>query len=108
MSRKRRFLSGVALVLAGAAAPAPAFAANQVQSPEIAPALGGVSGALPYAVHPLEALRLDPMANSSADPLDNGVAVQPDNGVPEVSSLPVTSPLSNGGGVGSLLGGLGN
>ncbi|SEL42751.1 hypothetical protein [Streptacidiphilus jiangxiensis] len=65
------------------------------------PALAGLTGAVPSVVRPAKDFRLDPLANSAADPLNNGVALKPDHGAP-VSTAPVTSGLSNGGGLGSL------
>ncbi|RAG87098.1 hypothetical protein DN069_03005 [Streptacidiphilus pinicola] len=67
----------------------------------VSPALAGLTGAVPDVVRPAKDFRLDPLANSAADPLNNGVALKPDQGGP-VSTQPVTSGLSNGGGLGSL------
>lgn len=63
--------------------------------------LTGLTTAVPYVVRPAKDFRLDPLANSAADPLNNGVALKPDQGGP-VSTQPVTSGLSNGGGLTSL------
>ncbi|MEY9874116.1 hypothetical protein ABH931_003610 [Streptacidiphilus sp. MAP12-33] len=65
------------------------------------PAVSGLTAAVPNVVRPAKDFRLDPLANSAADPLNNGVALKPDHGGP-VSTTPVTSGLSNGGGLGNL------
>ncbi|TWE17982.1 hypothetical protein [Kitasatospora atroaurantiaca] len=75
---------------------------THLQSTDVGPALGGVTGALGYSVTPVKTLRLDPFAQSSADVLNNGVAVEPDNGLKPVTTGMLTAPLSNGGGVKDL------
>ncbi|WP_037574885.1 hypothetical protein [Phaeacidiphilus oryzae] len=65
--------------------------------------LAGLSGATKHVIGPLKDLRLDPWAQSSADPLNNGVSLVPDSpGAGPVSTTPLTSPLSGGGGLSSL------
>jgi hypothetical protein len=105
-------LGTLVLTMAGLATASPADAAttsaNQqpsaaLQPPAVAPAVAGLTGAVPYVVHPAKTFSLDPLANSAADPLNNGVALQPDSPhAAPVSTLPVTSPLSSGGGLSSL------
>ncbi|MEZ0070663.1 hypothetical protein ABIA32_006716 [Streptacidiphilus sp. MAP12-20] len=100
------------LTVAGIAAASPASATTTtaeqrpgaaLQPPAVAPAVAGLTGAVPYVVRPAKDFRLDPLANSAADPLNNGVALQPDSPhAAPVSTLPVTSPLSGGGGLSSL------
>ncbi|AXI78948.1 hypothetical protein [Peterkaempfera bronchialis] len=111
---------GRALAAAGAAvigalgAQAPASAAEArpakpAQAPEAAlrpvdtaAAFGTLGSTAGTALRPVTDLRLDPWANSSADPLTNGVAVQPKtpNGhTGQLSTLPLTAPLSGGGGL---------
>ncbi|WP_052434957.1 hypothetical protein [Streptacidiphilus melanogenes] len=84
---------------AGAASGAQPKAALQPLA--VSPAVAGLTAAVPNVVRPAKDFRLDPLANSAADPLNNGVAVKPDQGGP-VSTQPVTSGLSNGGGLTSL------
>ncbi len=108
--------SGAGLAVLGAAMLLGAGTAHadplpRLQQTDVAPALGGLTGALGYGVAPVKDLRLDPFAQSSADVLNNGVAVQPENsGLAPVATTAVTGPLSNGGGakdlpaVGPLLG----
>ncbi|WP_042374474.1 hypothetical protein [Streptacidiphilus neutrinimicus] len=67
----------------------------------VGPTVTGLTTAVPNVVRPAKDFRLDPLANSAADPLNNGVALKPDQGGP-VSTQPVTSGLSNGGGLSSL------
>ncbi|WP_371480930.1 hypothetical protein [Kitasatospora sp. NBC_00315] len=110
--------SGAGLAVLGAAmllgtGTAHADTVPRLQQTEVAPAVGGLTGALGYGVAPVKDLRLDPFAQSSADVLNNGVAVQPDNsGLKPVGTDYVTGPLSDGGGirdlpaVGPLLGAL--
>ncbi|MCC9311617.1 hypothetical protein LN042_31905 [Kitasatospora sp. RB6PN24] len=108
---------GAALLLtpvaAGTAAaadlPAPT---TSLQSPQVGPALGALSGTTGYVLGPVKDLRLDPFAKSAADPLNNALSLEPDNGVPHVSTTAATGSLSGGGGakdlpvVGTVLGAL--
>jgi hypothetical protein len=106
-------LGTLVLSVAGLVAASPAQAATAptatsggrpnaaLQPLAVDPALAGLTGAVPHVVAPAKDFRLDPLANSAADPLNNGVALQPDQGAP-VSTQPVTSGLSNGGGLASL------
>ncbi|MEY9847682.1 hypothetical protein ABH940_004777 [Streptacidiphilus sp. BW17] len=105
-------LTTILLGAAGIAAATPAAALTtasgarpsaELQPTSIGPAVAGLTGAVPYIVAPAKDFRLDPLANSSADPLNNAVALQPDSpGAGPVSTKPVTSGLSNGGGLSSL------
>jgi hypothetical protein len=111
-SARRAALTTILLGAAGLAAASPAAAADTtsmaqpsaaLQPPAVAPALTGLTGAVPYVVRPAKDFRLDPLAASKADPLSNGVALQPDSpGAAPVSTTGVTNGLSNGGGLGSL------
>jgi len=69
-------------------------------------ALGTLGSTAGQVLRPVTDLRLDPWANSSADPLTNGVSVEPKtpNGATKpLSTLPLTAPLSSGGGLKDLL-----
>jgi|GEM_PF-2140917 len=83
-----------------AASPTGHFALRKPELNSTAQALTGSTG---YVLGPLQHLRLDPWANSSADPLNNGVALVPDSpGSAPVSTQPLTAPLSSGGGLSSV------
>jgi hypothetical protein len=103
-------LGALLLSMAGLAAASPAQAADTasgvqprtaLQPLSVTPAVAGLTDAVPNVVRPAKDFRLDPLANSAADPLNNAVALKPEQGGP-VSTQPVTSGLSNGGGLGSL------
>ncbi|WP_055589811.1 hypothetical protein [Peterkaempfera griseoplana] len=112
-----------AAVLGALAVQTPAFAAEALPAGSAAPtsatrapgaalqpldtkaALGTLTKTTGTALRPVTDLRLDPWANSGADPLTNGVAVQPKtpNGATRpLSTLPLTAPLSGGGGLKDL------
>ncbi|MFC9329662.1 hypothetical protein [Kitasatospora sp. NPDC057015] len=102
---------GAAMLLGTGTAHADADPVTNLQRTDVAPAVGGLTGALGYGVAPVKDLRLDPFAQSSADVLNNGVAVQPENsGLAPVATTAVTGPLSDGGGprdlpgIGTVLG----
>ena len=103
-------LGALLLSVAGLVAASPAQAADTasgaqpktaLQPLSVSPAVAGLTEAVPNVVRPAKDFRLDPLADSAADPLNNAVALKPDQGGP-VSTQPVTSGLSNGGGLGSL------
>jgi hypothetical protein len=80
-------------------------AALGARQPDAGAALNGLAGSTRHVLGPILDMRLDPWAASSADPLTNGVEVRPDSpGMRPVSTLPLTAPLSAGGGLSSLLG----
>ncbi|WP_329135774.1 hypothetical protein OG552_22775 [Streptomyces sp. NBC_01476] len=60
-----------------------------------------VTGSLGYGIAPVRDLRLDPLANTTVDPLNNAVGSQVADFKP-VSTAAVTSPLSQGGSLGTL------
>ncbi|MCD0485275.1 hypothetical protein [Streptacidiphilus sp. ASG 303] len=91
---------------AEARAPQPAQAPDATLQPvDTRAALGTLGTTAGSALRPVTELRLDPWANSSADPLTNAVSVEPKtpNGQTRpLSTLPLTAPLSGGGGLKDL------
>lgn len=102
-------LGALAVQTPATAAEAPAGAARSVRAPGAAlqpldtkAAFGTLARTTGTALRPVTDLRLDPWANSSADPLTNGVSVQPktpSGTARPLSTLPLTAPLSGGGGL---------
>ncbi|MEV5283402.1 hypothetical protein [Streptomyces sp. NPDC051994] len=93
--------AGAALAGAGSAAQAaPADAASaaprSAMATDLAAGAQGVTGAAGYAVAPVKALRLDPMAGTGVDPLTNAVGTQVADFKP-VTTAAATDPLTSGG-----------
>jgi hypothetical protein len=98
--------AGAALGLGSAAAQAadaaPAVGAAQAASDAAGQALtGAVGSVVAGGANPVTNLQLDPLAKTSVDPLNNAVGTQVADFKP-VSTALVTSPVSNGGALGTL------
>jgi hypothetical protein len=93
--------AGAALAGAGSAAqaapvaPAPA-AGPSATATDLAAGAQGATGAVGYAVGPVKALRLNPLAGTGVDPLANGVGTQVADFKPVTTAL-ATDSLTSGG-----------
>lgn len=95
--------AGAAAAAGTDALPAAQSAADALPTSGITSALPtqSVTGALGAGVAPVRDLTIDPLSNTSVDPLDNAVGSQVADFQP-LSTSAVTSPLTNGGSLGTL------